>query len=175
MRYLFDRKELIDFFQEHYQTGVGAEVGSYQGEFSSEIAKVYKGKIIDIDWYSENDLQYHPHNKPDFLARMEGLNYELREGKSVDVAKTIEDESLDWVYIDADHRYEAIKADLEAYFPKVRKGGVVSGHDYTHHQVSWTEPYVFGVIEAVNEFCKEHGYEVNVTSDSGYPNWWFVK
>jgi hypothetical protein len=42
----------------------------------------------------------------------------------------IKNESLDFVYIDANHKYDAVKKDLELWYPKVRKGGVFAGHDY---------------------------------------------
>jgi hypothetical protein len=83
------------------------------------------------------------------------------KGNSLEVAKTFEDESLDFVFIDAGHQYEEVKADLNAWFSKVRKGGIVSGHDYVKYQD-------FGVIEAVNEFCKEHGYTPSFTEQ----DWW---
>jgi len=51
-------------------------------------------------------------------------------GDSLSVAKLLADESLDLVFLDADHTYNAVLADLRAWFPKVRPGGVLSGHDF---------------------------------------------
>ena len=51
------------------------------------------------------------------------------------------DKSLDFVFIDADHRYEGVLADIKAWLPKVRDGGIIAGHDY-----DWE-----GVFKAVNE------------------------
>jgi len=61
---------------------------------------------------------------------------------TVAAAKEIEDGSLDFVFIDADHTYEGCKADICAWLPKVRDGGLVSGHDY-----NWPS-----VKQAVDEF-----------------------
>jgi predicted O-methyltransferase YrrM len=58
-------------------------------------------------------------------------------------AKNYNDESLDFVFIDAGHDYESVIKDLNAWYPKVKKGGVISGHDY-HYNV--------GVFPAVNDF-----------------------
>ena len=44
-------------------------------------------------------------------------------------ASDFEDDSLDFVFIDADHTYEGVKKDIDAWYPKVKKGGLVSGHD----------------------------------------------
>jgi len=73
---------------------------------------------------------------------------------SMEAAKHIEDGFLDMVYIDADHHYEAAKADIIAFKPKVRNGGILSGHDYTGawaHTVGRAVDEVFGK-NAVNVF-----------------------
>jgi hypothetical protein len=73
----------------------------------------------------------------------------VRRSRSLDAATAFEDESLDWVYIDADHSYEGVKNDLDAYFRTVKPGGFIAGDDYG--QVgSWFED---GVTRAVDEFA----------------------
>jgi len=64
-----------------------------------------------------------------------------------------EDESLDFVYIDACHLYESVRWDLENYIHKVKKGGYIGGHDYFPHAD-------FGVIKAIDEFCANNDYEI---------------
>ena len=49
---------------------------------------------------------------------------------SWDAAVNFADESIDFVFIDADHSYESVKKDIEAWLPKIRKNGIISGHDY---------------------------------------------
>lgn len=63
-----------------------------------------------------------------------------------------ENESLDFVFLDASHKYEEIKADIEAWFPKVKNGGIFSGHDYP----SWTQ-----VVRAVDEFFQGKKFSVS--------------
>ena len=63
---------------------------------------------------------------------------------SISASKKYEDNSIDFVFIDANHSYDYVKKDIEAWFPKVKNGGVISGHDY--HK-NWPE-----VIKAVDEF-----------------------
>jgi len=96
---------------------------------------------------------------------------------------------LDFVYIDADHSYKSVKEDINAWAPKVREGGIVAGHDYY-----LTRAGNIGVIAAVNEYVKEHGYSLQLTDwdldsvpytepethhykigDEQQPNWWFEK
>ena len=69
---------------------------------------------------------------------------------SWEAAELYEDDSLDFVFIDAAHDYESVKKDLKAWFPKIKKGGVFSGHDYPYWEVS----------NAVNEFFGENKIEV---------------
>ena len=147
------RNELGAYYQEHFKTGVGVEVGTQVGLNAEQILREWKGKLFCVDCWSQ-DSQYE-----ESKARL-GAERCIK-GNSVEVAKTFEDDSLDFVFIDAGHRYEEVKADLNAWFPKVRKGGVISGHDYVKYQD-------FGVIEAVDEFCKEHDYIPSFTEQ----DWW---
>jgi predicted O-methyltransferase YrrM len=65
------------------------------------------------------------------------------KGHSLEVVSKYEDESIDFCFIDGSHEYEDVKADILAYLPKVKKGGILSGHDYDR---IWA-----GVIQAVDE------------------------
>jgi hypothetical protein len=72
-------------------------------------------------------------------------------------------DGLDFVYVDADHRYEAVKKDLELWFAKVRGGGVLGGDDFSASYL--------GVVNGVQEFSVAHGLKLD-----GYGNdWWIVK
>ena len=72
---------------------------------------------------------------------------------SVDAAKNFPDEYFDLIYIDGDHTYEGCKQDLEAWWPKVKRGGFFTGDDYSDRLAPRTG-IEFGVIKAVNEFGK---------------------
>lgn len=71
--------------------------------------------------------------------------------------------NLDFVYIDGNHDYEFVKQDIVNYYPKVKQGGLLGGHDY--FPVGSLAP---GVIKAVDEF----GVPVNHKTQE---DWWFVK
>lgn len=65
---------------------------------------------------------------------------------SWEAAKFFEDESIDFCFIDADHSYESVKKDILSWYPKIKKGGIIAGHDYsTYHP---------GVIKAIDELIK---------------------
>ena len=63
--------------------------------------------------------------------------------KSLEAVNLYDDESLDFVFIDASHEYEDVKNDILAWLPKVKEGGFIGGHDYSS---SWD-----GVVRAVDE------------------------
>jgi SAM-dependent methyltransferase len=58
------------------------------------------------------------------------------EAPSVAAAASFPDGSLDFVFIDADHAYGSVRADLLAWLPKVRPGGTLAGHDYDSADVA---------------------------------------
>lgn len=115
---------------------VMAEIGSFRG-VSTGIFAGFAKTVYAIDaWLSQ--LDYHEIPR-DWMEKAEPLfdkvveahpNIIKMKGMSVDMAKNFEDESLDLIYIDADHREAAIRADLAAWVPKVKNGGFVAGHDY---------------------------------------------
>jgi hypothetical protein len=71
---------------------------------------------------------------------------------SLEASKLYPDESLDVVFLDASHRYEDVKDDIIAWYPKVKKGGIFSGHDYP----TWEQ-----VVKAVNECFPGRNFEVS--------------
>jgi len=80
------------------------------------------------------------------------------KGDSSTMAGKVEDDSLDFVFIDADHRYEAVIKDLAAWVPKLKSGGILCGHDI----------HLVGVRKAIDE--KLLRYE-----DAGVDYVWFCK
>lgn len=82
-------------------------------------------------------------------------NVEILRKKSEDAAIFFPDHFFDYVYIDGEHSYDAVKRDLSNYSPKVKVGGYLIGDDY-----GWT-----GVAPAVQEFLSEHQDEFFLLSD----------
>jgi len=91
----------------------------------------------------------------------------IRE-RSVEAAKQVEDGSLDLVYIDANHSYEGCLSDIQAWLPKIKPGGVLSGHDYNHDKEINKKKW--GVMKAVNETAAALDKEVK----TGNFYTWFI-
>ena len=148
------------------------EIGSWVGESTSHWATAIKhkegGKVFSVDWFKGNsgtDLE--PIAQGENIYAMFNNNMVelgLREYinvfymKSSDAAKFVKDGYADIVYIDASHDYESIKRDIFEWTPKVRKGGIICGHDC--EDSVWDDAYInvdvhdhkhHGVIKAVHE------------------------
>lgn len=138
------------------------EVGVYYGRsFSYFIVEMINaGKRFDcvaVDacpWYPEPCQGFHRHMEPlkDYFTTM------FERVDSFVAAKNFEDASIDFCFIDANHAYEFVSKDIAAYRPKVKKGGVLAGHD-------WSDE---GVRQAVREAFKEGEYVVDVDQDIWY-------
>lgn len=92
-----------------------------------------------------------------FLSNIESVKQVITPIRmaSVDAAKTYSDESLDVVFIDAGHSYEAVKADILAWYPKVKRGGYIAGHDYPHEPVKCAvHDTLIDILDT--EFCWVH-------------------
>lgn len=134
------RDDLPEFFKEMgYKVGI--ELGVYKGEFTKKLLDAGL-KVYGIDPYGNfvSKKRY-----PDFRERQEYLKnrsdklldkytkngqYKLIRKKSMDALSDFENESIDFIYIDADHRFKYIAEDLYHWAWKVKKGGTISGHDY---------------------------------------------
>lgn len=148
---------IADLVREH-GLHVGAEIGVAEGRFSAGLLSLCPQVTLwAIDnwapgyktWMgTEWDEQTQRANRSAFMEMRisEGLSPRLIvfEASSLDAAKEIRDGSFDFVFIDADHSYEAVNADIAAWTPKVRPGGFITGHDYDSEKFP-------GVIRAVDE------------------------
>lgn len=134
----FVRDDMYDLFND---LGLkrGAEIGVYRGENALSICKRIPGlKFMAVDFYKAYGHKRNEKNQPIFLKiakrrlrkYLEEGNVEFVLKSSMEVVKDVEDESLDFVYIDADHSFDFVMQDIIEWTKKVRHGGIVSGHDY---------------------------------------------
>jgi len=149
---------------------VVAEIGVAEGLFSRDMIEWGLKKLYCVDIWQHSDKffgdagsekEWHNQNRDDAFNRLSRFdNVEFMQGESVEMAKYIEDNSLDLCYIDACHSYECVVADIQAYKNKVKKGGIIAFHDFLNND--------YGVQQAVREFAHREGYEVNIINEN---NW----
>lgn len=192
------------FLNYHNLTNIGVEIGTFKGEFANTILSTWNGKLFMIDPWRELGDEYiddsnHRNHITAYqetitsISGFEDRSFMLR-GLSNQLVNLFDDDSLDFVYIDGNHAYEYVKEDIRLWYPKVKKGGILSGHDYNLFngtQKGWYEDTifaedginkhiwrdgkyygVFGVNPAVDEFCLKNNYELNHTKE--WDSTWFI-
>ena len=81
------------------------------------------------------------------------IDIRILKGDHSVLVKDFEDKYFDYVYIDSNHSYECVKRDINQWYPKIKEGGIIAGHDYCKRTVKRdTGTTALGVIEAVDEF-----------------------
>jgi len=147
--------------QENLKEGIiVAEVGTYDGATTRGVAPLVKqvnGKYIAVDWFKGNPTAAGEHSfdegKHDSVLEIFKNSIketdcedivEIYDMTSLEAASKLKDKSLDICFIDADHRYEFIKQDIIAYLPKIKKGGILCGHDLEKDH-----------IDSVDQFTEE--------------------
>ncbi len=136
--------------------GVCAEIGVFKGDFSEAILHVNRPRrlyLID-PWYpGATDLPRldadatHASVSERFAGEIATETVVVQREPSSAAASRFADGTFDWIYIDGDHHYEAVRQDLELYFPKVKAGGYIVCDDY-HFAGNFDD----GVTRAVDEF-----------------------
>lgn len=129
---------------------VGAEIGVEQGLYSEVLLTANPDlKLYCVDmWTTYPGYRDHvDQNRLDeFLnntkKRLDGYNVEYMKMMSMDAVKLIPDESLDFVYIDANHELPWVMDDIYWWGKKVRPGGIISGHDYYESKRTYTKCHV---------------------------------
>jgi hypothetical protein len=152
------------------KAAVGAEIGVFGGDFSAYLLKVAEPLVLHLidPWVSVADPlrrwslygagvrsqadmdQLHADVIGRFGGEIAGGRVVVHRAPSSAALAAMPDRSLDWIYIDGDHSYEAVIADLRLGLAKVKPGGFICGDDYLPG--GWWKG---GVIRAVHDFLHE--------------------
>ena len=163
---------------------VGVEIGVFRGDLSWRLLASNRNIFLYLvdPWTEASEEDSYLRDTTDYVARFSqaehdetmrmALNavkpftgqYEILRMTSEKAAPRFNDESLDFVFIDGDHSYIGCSLDIRLWYPKVKNGGVFSGHDYR-------EKDGYGVIRAVDEFVSS----ANTRLKLGGNYTWFVR
>jgi len=159
----------------------GAEIGGWQGRFSEQICLANPGvRLICVDPWKAYDDYGDPKNVQSGLdeamrlavVRLKPYGCEIRKQTSTEAADAVPDGSLDFVYLDGNHGKAYVMADLDAWVPKVRSGGIISGHDY---EVKKRHAHL-QVREAVDDYAKIHKIApIYILTNDKTPSFMWVK
>lgn len=141
---------------------ITVELGVAEGLFSRDILQEWKPELhylVDV-WGTANlpgdvgnDQPWHDSNYQNVIKLLEPFtNYKILRGLTVQMSGHVPDNSVDLVYIDACHSYECVRDDINAWWDKVKSGGIMAFHDY--------EMSHYGVKQAVVEFAYSRGLNV---------------
>jgi hypothetical protein len=175
------RSQFGELLAEHELLGHAAEVGVAEGRFSKEILSWGVSLLYLIDlWQHVEGMkaelggwsnERHDKAYQGMLANTAGNDdrVAILRGWSHDMADRIPDGSLDFVYIDATHYYEFVMRDLECYWPKLRRGGIMAGHDYLNPTLT--------VKPAADEFARRFDTPIHTVPEDHDDNasFWFFK
>ncbi len=184
------RDDLPSFFKE-MGFKVGAEIGVYKGDFSKKLCEA-ELKLYAIDpWRIYKDfgnsrgqerLDFQYEHTKRVLAPYP--NCKIVRKTSMEAVLDFPDNSLDFVYIDANHEFRYIAEDLAEWTKKVRKGGIISGHDYFYTktgtgEVNWHVAYVLnayiGAYNIPNWYLLGRKEKIEGEKRDKWRSWMFVK
>lgn len=173
------RDELGTFLNDAGLKGRMVEVGCAHGGFARIVLKTWAGKqLFLVDLWSKQDPNVYrerTNETANFEEWYEGCKTLQREDdrvtlvrlESTKAASMFGDEVFDCVYIDANHAGEAVVLDLNAWYPKVKVGGLFGGHDYCE---GYSDGHWCGVKPAVEKWMGDKAFTVTDCS-----SWWHRK
>jgi hypothetical protein len=167
-----------------------AEIGVARGKFSQQIRSVCKPSLLVLvdPWIEQDENQYFrdannvAQSRQDqryndivktFASQKPGRECRVLRAFSAEAAKTFEDGTFDWVFIDGNHSFEACLEDLRAWAPKIKDDGLICGHDFATHASA--RDAKFGVVEAVSTFVSETGYGLAGVTIEHFPTFVIAK
>lgn len=182
---LKDREDLGEWLNQAGLTWIGVEVGTLYGEYMESIMRKWTGMLLYcVDPWEKQDpsLYREPVNNCDWnQAYLSALGRSIKfggrvsliKGYSPDVSGRFTDESLDFVYLDGRHDRDAVSADLEAWWPLIKKGGLFGGHDFRNEH---NDTQCCDVQDCVMQFAIEHELAIHTTNVPGKDQgWWIIK
>ena len=175
--------------------GFGIEIGVAQANFSETLIKSGLSKIYLLDAWKEfkdgyfdinNVSQAEQDNRYSFVIekmRRHGKRVVVIRDDCDNAVKSMDDGFFDFIYLDANHKFDAVYKNILDWYTKLKSNGVLAGHDYLNGTIDGTE---FGVKSAVDDFVKKNNVKLFVTSNDTayktsngstirYPSWYFQK
>jgi ADP-heptose:LPS heptosyltransferase len=149
------------------------EIGAWKGKSTAFMAVEIANSNKKIEFYTIDTWEGSKENFEDedvinktlyekFLSNINPVKdfVKIIKSDSVKAADNFENESVDFLFIDGSHEYDDVKKDLIAWFPKVKIGGTIAGHDYSG---DWSS-----VKKAVDDFCELKKIKVSPISQGSW-------
>ena len=162
-------KQVYDLAVDKFTDGdIFVEIGSFKGRSASAMAVNIINSKKDIKFYCVDTWQgseeHQRGQSAEDIDAIEGRLYDIfiqntesvkdyiipMRKTSLEASKDFTDKSLAFVFIDASHDYENVKQDIHSWYPKIKNGGILAGHDWFAEQIK----------RAVYEFCGQYNFNV---------------
>jgi hypothetical protein len=173
-------KDNQDFYKKvvdtHNNGDIFVEVGCYRGKSTVCMAVNIANSAKQIPFYAVDTWEgSEEHQEGQSFADLDVVNKNLYEvflknikrvenyitpirEFSIEAAKRFTNNSLAFVYLDASHDYENVKNDIDAWYPKIKKNGMLAGHDWQHPDV----------VKAVTEFAEKNNLDILTWAGTWY-------
>jgi len=189
-----NRSEFGWFLTKKKLLGSAVEVGTHRADFAFDFLEHWPGRLLycidpylslpgydaqaeDLKrlWKTDGNRQKDYEFAKERLSRFKP-RYTFYRKTSEEAAHGFILNSLDFVYLDGDHRRDAVALDLRVWWPKVKPGGILAGHDFIcpgEVKGGWGRD----IQPAVTDFAHLHGLDINlVPEETGLPwSYYFVK
>ena len=161
-------------------TNIAVEVGVHRGASAVPFLNKWNGKTfyaIDIwDKFDGDEIGISETRYLDHLQAVNVLNQfrdridiRILKATSVKGSEIVPNNDIDFVYIDANHQYEYVKQDIEVWYPKIKYGGIIGGHDYVFNSSHGS----LDVKKAVDEFAINNNKDIYFIPNSS--SWYIIK
>ena len=172
MKIFKTRNDLLDALPKNLFV---VELGVFRGEFASELHTRLQPKalkLVDI-WKGEFGSGDKDGNNHTVVKNMESVYREIADkyqnipevevirDTTISFLLACEDNSLDMVYVDADHSFQSVLTDLQLSLFKIKNGGILAGHDYIKNTQ---------IAAAVDHFCGYYRQEIIAVTQDGCPS-----
>lgn len=162
---LIGLRDMCSFLEEHnLSMNKMVEIGTYMGE-SAAMFVLYFNEVHCVDPWDQDFI-------PGTLSATDveivfdrvlgklSFEHSVYKHKMLgsEYAKNVEDESFDFVYIDGDHHYESVVEDIKNWYPKVKTGHFIGGHDYSNPNATEVEKAVNDVLGFPEKTFMDHSW-----------------
>ena len=148
-----EKDDLLPYLINKYNCGDGVEVGVREATHAQHLLEETSIFLYGVDiskWPRVNEL----------LMRYP-TRFRFYHMSSALASDYFCEESLDFIYIDADHKYASVKEDLAVWYPKLKVGGVFCGDDFCN---CWNPAEgQYDIVKAVEEFIEDKDVELSIS------------
>lgn len=174
-----DRNKLLEYYN---LSGLGIEIGAQAGWYSAQILERTSMHLVILDAWRHIEVGYNEggntkddmhlylmNHTLDLLTKKYDGRFTLMRELSETAVNFFKDELFDFIYLDANHSEEFVSSELIRWYPKLKEGGMIAGHDYVDRPGN----DAFGVKSAVDKFFIDKKVEI---CDFGCcPTWFHIK